>query len=316
MSQKIVAGDLTARGRRPRNYKKYIPMYLFLVLPVLQVIIFNYLPMYGITIAFKDFKMRRGILGSSWVGLKHFEKLFNDPSFLRVLMNTLRLSLLSLVICFPATILYALMMNEVHSMKFKRLSQTISYLPHFLSWIIVGNFAYQILSPSNGIVNAILVRLGILKEPVYFLIKKEAFDTIFIIAELWKELGWGIVIYLAAIAEIDMSLYEAAQIDGAGRFQQALHVTIPCILPTISTLLILRLGTLMDVGFDPIFNLYNEGTYEVADVISTYVYRRGVIDSKYDYTTALGLFQNVVSLLLVLGGNWLSRKADPDFKIL
>ncbi len=299
-----------------RQCRKHLPFYVFLLLPLIQVIVFNYFPIYGIQIAFKDFKMRRGILGSEWVGLEHFEKMFSDPTFYRVLFNTLRLSILNMVTIFPITIVFALMMNEVNNAKFKRVTQTITYLPHFLSWVVVGGFVYQILSPSHGFVNAMLIRLGILEKPIYFMIQKEAFTPIYLIASIWKELGWSIIIYLAAIAGIDPSLYESAVIDGAGRLQKALHITIPAILPTISTLLILRLGSLVNVGFDAIFNLYNEGTYEVADVISTYVYRRGLQDAKYDYTTAIGLFQNVVGFVLVIGGNLIAKKADPDFRIL
>ncbi len=298
------------------KFRKYLPFYLFLLIPIAQVIIFNYLPMYGIQIAFKDFIMKRGITGSDWTGSYHFAKMFSDRIFYRVLGNTLKLSIISMITVFPATIIFALLMNEVQHIKFKRITQTISYLPHFLSWIIVGTFTYQMLSPGNGVINAILVRFGIIDQPIYFMIQKTMFTPIYIIVSMWKELGWGIIIYLASIAGIDPSLYEAASIDGAGRFRKVLHITLPGILPTISTLLILRLGSLISVGFDPIFNLYNEGTYEVADVISTYVYRRGLVDSKYDYTTAVGLFQNVVGIILVLTGNWISRKADPNFKIL
>ncbi len=304
------------KGRWLAQFKKYLPFYLFLLIPIAQVIIFNYLPMYGIQIAFKDYKLRRGITGSEWIGFKHFQKMFSDAVFYKVLFNTLRLSVLSIVTVFPATIVFALMMNEVQNMKFKRISQTITYLPHFLSWVVVGAFVKQLLSPSTGVINAVLVRTGLLQEPIYFMIQKSMFDTIYIIVSIWKELGWGIIIYLAAIAGIDSALYEAASIDGTGRFGKVWHITLPGILPTISTLLILRMGSLMSVGFDPIFNLYNEGTMDVADVISTYVYRRGLIDSKYDYTTAVGLFQNVVGIILVLGGNWISRKADPDFRIM
>ncbi len=298
------------------KFRKYLPFYLFLLIPIAQVIVFNYLPMYGIQIAFKDFIMKRGITGSDWTGFYHFAKMFSDRIFYRVLGNTLKLSIISMITVFPATIIFALLMNEVQHIKFKRITQTISYLPHFLSWIIVGTFTYQMLSPGNGVINAILVRFGIIDQPIYFMIQKTMFTPIYIIVSMWKELGWGIIIYLASIAGIDPSLYEAASIDGAGRFRKVLHITLPGILPTISTLLILRLGSLISVGFDPIFNLYNEGTYEVADVISTYVYRRGLVDSKYDYTTAVGLFQNVVGIILVLTGNWISRKADPNFKIL
>lgn len=306
----------TKREHFLTQLKRHLPFYLMLILPLIQVIVFNYLPIYGIQIAFKDFKMKRGIVGSAWVGLKHFEKMFNDPTFYRVLQNTLRLSFLNLLFIFPLTVIFALMMNEVRNDKFKRITQTITYLPHFLSWVVVGGFVYQLLSPSHGIVNAILLQLGILDKPIYFMIQSDMFDPIYLIASAWKELGWGIVIYLAAIAGIDPSLYESAVIDGAGRFQKIVHITFPCILPTVTTMLILRLGSIVSVGFDPIFNLYNEGTYEVADVISTYVYRRGMLDTKYDYTTAVGLFQNVVGFALVMTGNWLAKKADPDYRIM
>lgn len=272
--------------------------------------------MYGIQIAFKRFIMRRGITGSPWIGFEHFEKMFTDPVFYSVLYNTLRLSSLLLIVLFPLTIIFALMMNEIRNGMFKKVSQTITYLPHFLSWVVVGQFVYQLLSPTHGIVNTLLVNTGMLSMPRYFMIEKESFTTIFLTANVWKDLGWSIILYLAAIAAIDPSLYEAAVIDGANRFRKVLHITLPSILPIISTMLILRLGTLLNVSFDAILNLYNQGTREVADVISTYVYRRGLVDSKYDYTTAIGLFQNVVGIALVLTGNWLSRKADPNFRVM
>lgn len=296
--------------------KKFIPLYIFLLLPLVQVIIFNYKPMYGIIIAFKDFKMRSGIWGSEWVGLKHFERLFSEPQFYKVLRNTLRLSILSTAVTFPMEIIFALMMNEVGNVRFKRITQTITYLPHFLSWVVIGNFVYQILSPTYGIVNTVLVKIGIFEKPLYFMVQENLFTPIYLITTLWKELGWGIIIYLATIAGIDPCLYEAAAIDGAGRFKRVIYVTLPGILPTVSTLLILKMGSIITVGFDPIFNLYNDSLYNVADVISTYVYRRGIIDAKYSYTTAIGLFQNVVSFLLVILSNMLARKADPDFRIL
>ena len=311
---------LTKMGRKNQSLlmqmRRYLPFYLFLLIPIAQVIIFNYVPMYGIIIAFKDFKMRLGILGSEWVGLEHFQRIFGEANFYQVLFNTIRLSCLSFVTSFPLTVIFALMMNEVHNMKFKRISQTITYLPHFLSWIVVGNFVFQILSPTYGIVNAVLLKLGVLQEPIYFMVQKNMFTPIYLVTNIWKSLGWSIIIYLASIAGIDPGLYEAAAIDGAGRFRKVLHVTLPGIMPTISTLLILQMGSLINVGFDPIFNLYTDATYEVADVISTYVYRRGLVNAKYSYTAAIGLFQNVVSIILVLGSNFLARKANPDFRIL
>lgn len=296
--------------------KKYLPFYLLLLLPLLQVIIFHLLPLYGITIAFKDFKMARGIIGSDWVGMKHFIEVFNDKTFYRVLYNTIVISILTLLTSFPATIIFALMINEIINLRLKRIIQTITYLPHFLSWVVVGGFVYQILSPTNGALNALLVSLNILKEPVYFMAEEGMFIPIYLIANLWKSLGWGVVIYLAAIAGIDISLYEAAVIDGANRFQKVIHVTLPALTPTICTLLILNMGSLMNVGFDPIFNLYNPANYHVSDVISTYVYRLGLVKAQYDYTTAIGLFQNVVGFILILLSNWIARKINPDYKII
>lgn len=310
---------LTPKRRREqtiRQVKKHLPFYLFLLLPTAQVLVFNYLPMYGIQIAFKKFIMRRGITGSPFIGFEHFEKMFADPVFYSVLGNTIRLSLLLMLVLFPLTILFALMMNEVKHAGFKKISQTITYLPHFLSWVVIGQFVYQLMSPSHGVINAILLKMGVIEKSRYFMIEKSFFTPVFLVANVWKDLGWSIILYLAAISAIDGTLYEAAVIDGANRFQQVLYITLPSIMPVISTMLILRLGSLMNVSFDAVFNLYNQGTMDVADVISTYVYRRGLIDAKYDYTTAIGLFQNVVSIVLVLMGNWVARRADPSFRIM
>ena len=304
------------RGDAARLFRKYLPFYIFLILPLVQVIVFNFLPIYGITIAFKDFKMARGILGSDWVGLKHFQKLFSDSNFYKILYNTLRISFLTLLTSFPLTIVFALLVNELGNMKFKRVVQTITYLPHFLSWVVVGSFVQQILSPTNGIVNSFLMSLGLVNDPVYFMIQEGMFIPIYLVTNLWKGLGWGIIIYLSSIAGISPSLYESAVIDGANRFQRVLYITLPSLAPTISTLLILNMSSLINVGFDPIFNLYNPSTYNVADVISTYVYRRGLVDAKYDYTTAIGLFQNVVGFLLILTSNWAARRANPDYRII
>ncbi|MDY3368716.1 ABC transporter permease [Zhenhengia yiwuensis] len=260
--------------------------------------------------------MARGILGSEWVGFAHFQKIFSDPNFYRVLFNTIRLSVLSLVTSFPVTIIFALLVNELMNMKFKRVVQTITYLPHFLSWVVVGGFVYQLLSPSNGLVNSILVSLGVLDKPIYFMAEQDMFTPIFLITNLWKSTGYSIVIYLAAIAGIDPGLYESATIDGANRFQRVLYITLPALAPTICTLLILNISSLMSVGFDPIFNLYNSATYPTADVIATYVYRKGMVEAKYDLTTAIGLFQNVVGVILILISNWLARKANPDYRII
>ena len=267
-------------------------------------------------IAFKDYKMARGIEGSEWVGLQHFQALFADPNFYRVLGNTLKISIWTLLTTFPITIIFTILVNEILNKKFKSVIQTITYMPHFLSWVVVGTFVYQLLSPTGGVVNALLIQLGILDKPLYFMAQKDMFVPIYLIANLWKTTGYSIVIYLATIAGIDTALYDAASIDGANRFRRILHITLPAMFPTMCTMLILNIGSLVSVGFDPVFNLYNDATYQTADVISTYVYRKGMVESRYDFSTAIGLFQNVVSLVLVLIANWFARKANPEYKII
>ena len=318
MKEIEITKEINAKNNKTliSQMKKYYPFYLFLIPALIIVVLFSYVPMYGIIIAFKDFKMARGILGSEWVGLAHFQKIFSDPNFYRVLFNTIKLSVLSLVTSFPVTIIFALLVNELMNMKFKRVVQTITYLPHFLSWVVVGGFVYQLLSPSNGLINSILVSLGVIDKSIYFMVEQDMFTPIFLITNLWKSIGYSIVIYLAAIAGIDQGLYEAAIIDGANRFQRVLYVTLPALAPTICTLLILNISSLMSVGFDPIFNLYNPATYPTADVIATYVYRKGMVEAQYDLTTAIGLFQNVVGVILILFSNWLARKANPDYRII
>lgn len=296
--------------------KQYAPFYFFVLPAIICVIVFNYMPMGGITIAFKDYKMARGIAGSEWVGLEHFKKLFTDPNFYRVLKNTLKISLLTLLTSFPVTIIFTLLVNELKGSRFKKVVQTITYMPHFLSWVVVGTFVYQILSPSSGVINTLLVNLGILDKPEFFMANKDTFVPIYLVTNLWKTTGYSIVIYLATISGIETSLYEAASIDGANRFQKILHITLPAMLPTMCTMLILQIGSLISVGFDPIYNLYNDATYQTADVISTYVYRKGMIESQYDFSTAIGLFQNIVSLVLVLSANWFARKANPEYKVI
>ena len=296
--------------------KKHRMFYLFLLPAVVMVFLFSYMPFWGILIAFKDFKMARGIMGSEWVGLEHFRKLFSDPNFYRVLKNTLIIGISTLLTTFPVTIIFTILVNEILNTKFKKVVQTVTYLPHFLSWVVVGTFAYQILSPSSGIVNTILVNLGILDKSVYFMAQPNMFVPIYLIVNLWKGTGYSIVVYLAVISGIDTEQYEAVSIDGANRFQKILYVTLPAMLPTICVMLILNIGTIITVGFDPIFNLYNDATYQTADVISTFVYRKGMVDAQFDYSTAVGLFQNVVSLTLVLLSNWFARKANPEYRVI
>ncbi len=301
---------------RKKELKKYMPFYLFLLPSIVLVVLFCYMPMEGLLIAFKDYKMARGIEGSEWVGLQHFKDLFTDPNFYRVLGNTLKISILTLLTTFPVTIIFTLLVNELTSKKVKGVVQTITYMPHFLSWVVVGTFVYQLLSPTGGVINALLIQLGVLDKPLYFMAQKDMFVPIYLISNLWKTTGYSIVIYLATISSIDTTMYDAASIDGANRFQRILYITLPAMFPTMCTMLILSIGSLVSVGFDPIFNLYNDATYQTADVISTYVYRKGMVESRYDFSTAIGLFQNVVSVALVMIANWIDRKANPEYKVI
>ena len=310
--QTIISKDLKQRNRNSRlkAYRRYKHLYLLLLIPIVHQLVFRYAPMYGVIIAFKEFRISRGIWGSDWVGLENFIKAFHDILFLRAFRNTFILSMLSMLIGFPLTIIFALLLNELTNLRFKKVVQTVSYLPHFLSWVIVAGFVYQLLSPQVGIINWILVKCGIIDNPINFIILKSWFRPIYIVSGNWKDIGWGSIIYLAAIAAIDTSQYESAELDGANRFQKAWYITMPGIVPTITILLILRVGRVLNVGFDQIFNLYNEATYKVADVLSTFVYRQGLVEAKYEYSTAVGLFQNVIGLVLILATNSFVKKIN------
>ncbi len=305
-----------AKGDLKKQLKKYSPYYVFLLPAAVLVFLFSYMPLAGIVIAFKDYKMARGIWGSEWVGWENFAKIFKDYNFYRVLKNTVKISVLSLITSFPVTIIFTLLINEVMNLRFKKTVQTITYMPHFLSWVVVGTFVYQILSPVNGVVNLLLMNLGIIDQPIYFMMQSDMFIPVYLIVNLWKGTGYSIVIYLATIAGIDTQLYEACAIDGGTRWHKIWYITLPAMLPTMCTMLILSVGNLITVGFDPIFNLYSDATYQVADVISTYVYRKGLVESRFSFSAAMGLFQNVVSLMLVLLANMFARKANPEYKII
>ncbi|WP_129724921.1 ABC transporter permease [Xylanivirga thermophila] len=285
--------------------------YVYLMaLPILAYyIIFCYIPMYGVTIAFKDFSIKLGILKSPWAGFKYFKDFFNSYYCLRVIKNTLLLNLYDLLWGFPAPIILALLLNELRNQKFKRCVQTVTYLPHFVSMVVICGIIIEFVS-TDGLINVLLSYLGI--EPSNMLTRPELFRTIYISSGIWQGIGWGSIIYLAALTGIDPALYEAATIDGAGRWKQTLHVTLPGIAPTIIILLILRLGSMMSVGFEKILLLYNPMTYETADVISTYVYRKGLLDFDYSYSAAVGLFNSIINFLLLIIANTLSRKLTEE----
>jgi putative aldouronate transport system permease protein len=261
--------------------------------------------MAGIVIAFQDFSLVRGITGSQWVGFDNFDYLFQSRDFYKVLRNSIVLSVYQIVWGFPAPIVLALMLNEVRHMLFKRVSQTVLYLPHFISWVVLAGMVINFLSPSTGPVNAVIKSLGY--EPIPFLLKPEYFRTILVSAEVWKGVGWGTIIYLAAMSSIDPTLYESARIDGAGRFRQIRHITLPGIAPTIVVLLILSVGNILDNGFEQVFLLYNPMTYDVADVFETFTYRIGLIDGRLSFAAAVGLFKAVVGFILIVAANRLAR---------
>jgi putative aldouronate transport system permease protein len=285
-------------------------LYLLLAPMVIWFIVFLYTPMVGLQIAFKDFSLFRGIYGSAWVGFEHFQTLFNDELFLRSIGNTFLISLYSLLFAFPMPIILALMFNELHHAMFKKTAQTIAYLPHFISVVIVAGMVVSFLSPTTGIVNLVLDYFGF--EKTYFLTNPEYFRPIFIGSTMWKEAGFESIVYLAAIAGVNPSLYESARVDGASRWQQIWRITLPSILPTIIIMLIIRIGNLVEVGFEYIILLYQPATYETSDVISTFIYRVGLQGSQYDIATAAGLFNAVIAFILVYSANRISRKLSSS----
>ncbi|MFC3747750.1 ABC transporter permease [Paenibacillus sp. GCM10012306] len=291
-----------------RDWSRHKYIYIMLLPVVLYYLVFLYFPMYGLQIAFKDFSPVKGILGSDWVGFKHFIAFYDSYYFWRLIRNTLLISFYELIFGFPAPIILALLLNEIRSSVFKNVVQSITYLPHFISIVVVAGMMVDFLS-GNGLINQLTGLFGI--PSVSFLIVPEWFRTIYVSSGIWQGVGWGSIIYLAAITGIDPSLYEAAKTDGAGRFKQILHVTLPGIMPTIIIMLILRFGTLMAGGsLEKILLLYNSTTYETADVISTFVYRRGLLQMDYGFSAAIGLFNNVINFLLLVSANKISRKIN------
>ncbi len=281
-------------------------MYLMILPVVIYFVLFHYWPMLWLRIAFYDYKILKGFEGSKFVGLKHFKSFIQSPDFLNIIWNTLYLNLLSLAFAFPAPIVFALLLNELAAGKFKKTVQTISYLPHFLSMVVVVSMIKNILSPSIGIVNSIMKNMGM--EEIYFLGEAKYFRPIMIISGIWQEMGWGSIIYLSALSGIDPELYEAAVMDGAGRFKQVIYITLPGIAQTIIVMLILRIGTLLSVGFEKVYLMQNAYNLSVSEVISTYVYKRGMINNNYSLATAVGMFNGIISLILVSLANSLSRK--------
>ncbi|MBW7453119.1 ABC transporter permease subunit [Paenibacillus sepulcri] len=280
-------------------------IYLLILPTIVYFAIFTYAPFYGITIAFKDFKIIAGIMDSPWVGFKHFEAMFTSDKFPELLKNTVIISLYRLLFGFPVPILFALLLNEVRSFWFKRSIQTITYFPHFLSWVVFAGVIYNFIGPS-GIINLVLTNMGL--EKFNFTTNPDVFRTIIVITAILKEFGWGAIIYLAALAGIDSQQYEAAKIDGAGDLRQIWHVTLPGIRPIIALLFCLQLAGILDAGFDQIFMFLNPALYDVGDIIDTYVYRLGILQAQFELATAVGLFKGIIGMILIITANTIIRR--------
>lgn len=302
MQESVIANQSTETISRTksefrRKIKGYQVLYFMLLPGLLYFILFHYVPIYGVVLAFKNFKIMQGIIASPWVGFEHFQKVFADPNFYRVLNNTLIISLYKIVFAFPIPIIFALLLSEITRERFKRLVQTISYLPHFMSWVILAGIFISIFS-LNGPVNAMVKLFG--GDPVLFMADDRYFRSILVITDIYQGFGWGSIVYFAAIAGIDPQLQEAAIMDGANRFKRMIYITLPMLLPVISIMLILRMAHVLDAGFDQIFNMYNPKVYGVSDILDTFVYRKGLLETNYSYATAVGLFKSVVALVLIV----------------
>lgn len=305
--------------RKPRKsggksiVKSYITnkYYFIMLLPVLiYYLIFHYGPMYGVIIAFQDYKLLKGVSGSEWVGFANFRDLFSGSYFLTVLKNTIIINFYKLVFGFPVPIILALMLNEVMRPVFKKLVQTISYMPHFLSWIVLSGLVIEFLSPSRGPVNIVLDMMGI--APVYFITDERWFRFILVVSDIWRSAGFTTIIYLAAIAGINTEMYEAAEMDGISRFKKIIYITLPSMAPVIVIMLILNSGSIINDDFEQIYNLLNVKVMNVGDVLSTYTYTEGLTRMNYSYAAAVGLFKNVIALLLVLTANYFARKFSDE----
>lgn len=291
------------------HIQKYWILYLMMIPATVLLILFTYGPMYGIIMAFQDFTVFKGYTGSPFVGLKHFQRLFSDPLFYRLFKNTFMVGVLDFLFSFPAPLIFALILNEVRKVRFKSVVQSISYLPHFIPLVVMVGIIFELFG-SYGIINSLLSSFGM--EPISFFTKSEWFLPLYIGSGVWKTIGWGSIIYMGALTNIDSTLYEAADMDGANRWHKMWHVTLPSLRPTVVTLFILNAGGIMQVGFEKVFLMSSPATYEVSDVLSTYVYRQGILNSDFSYSAAVGLFNNIVALLFVLLANKIAKKLGEE----
>ncbi|SER28717.1 carbohydrate ABC transporter membrane protein 1, CUT1 family [Gracilibacillus ureilyticus] len=298
------------RSETWRRIKKNKMIYLMILPGLLYFLIYKYLPMYGLVISFQDYKPYKGIAGSEWVGLEHFERLFTSSEFWMIFKNTLMLFGLQVFIFFPIPIILSLMLNEVRHSFFKRSVQTLVYIPHFMSWVVIVSISYVMLTLDGGIVNAVLETLGL--QPINFLLNDEWFRPMYIIQVIWREAGWGTIIFLAAITAVDPSLYEAARMDGANRFRQMWHITLPAIRSVIIVLLILKIGDVLELGFEHVYLLLNSSNRNVAEIFDTYVYVAGLQQGQFSYSTAVGFFKGIVGLIMVIFANWLAKRFNEE----
>ncbi|CAN7390096.1 ABC transporter permease subunit [Paenibacillus sp. LjRoot153] len=309
--QRVRSPRLSVTGRWLR-FKSQFALQSMVWPGILFLLVFSYIPMYGILIAFKEYDLFLGVMNSPWIGFTHFQEFLNDPNFLNVLRNTLAMNLMGLVLGFPAPIVFALFLNELNKKRFKSFVQTISYLPHFVSWVIFGGLVLTVLSPSNGILNLLLTSLHIIDEPINFIAKPHLFWMIMVSAEILKGIGWGAIIYIAAIAGVDQEMYDAAKIDGAGRFQRMWYVTLPAIMGTVVIMLTFAISSILNTGFEQIMVMQNPLNLDVSETIDTYVYKVGLRQMRYSYSTAVGLAKSVVALILLFAANYVSRKVTDN----
>lgn len=314
--RKSAISQTSSSANQPKIRKKNIlnkilvnkEIYIMLIPVVLFYIIYQYVPMYGITLAWKDWRPKYGIMGSPWVGWENFEWVFSRPVLLRAIKNTFVISSLKLLICFPLPIVFSILLNEMLGGGLKKTIQTAIYLPHFISWVILGGLVKMILAMDDGVINNLIVAFG--GERVSFLNNPNAFYPILICSEIWKGTGWGTIIYIASISGIDPALYEAASIDGAKRGGMIFRITIPMITPTITVMFIMQLSNIMNAGFDPVYNLYNKSIYETADILDTYIYRLFREDHKFAISSAVSIFKTVVNFVFLIGGNMITKKIN------
>lgn len=297
-----------------QNWKNYFKenydLYLFMIPAIVVVIIFSYLPLYGLQLAFKDYSIRKGIMGSDWVGLRYFARFFNSASAWQIIGNTLGLSFYSLIAGFPIPIILALLLNSTPSSKFRKIVQTVTYAPNFISVVVICGMILLFLSPRNGVVNMMLVALGM--EPINFIAKPELFSHIYVWTGIWQSAGFGSIIYFAALSGVSPELHEAAIVDGATKFQRVIHIDIPSILPTASILLIMNFGSLLGIGFEKAYLLQNDMNMQASEIISTYVYKVGLVDNDASFATAIGLMNSAVNSVLLISVNWISKKLSGN----